>query len=193
MTAASERDPRVARTSAAVFAAGEALLVEHGVHGITVDEIARRTGIAKTTIYRHWPSKAELVMAIIARQAFQFPTADSGDAVADLKTCLRALSRAISEPRRRVALLGVLELGARDQFSDVAHRALLDTRSVALTDVFRRIVPSGRVRADHDVAQTLQMLVGPILLRALIFGHVVDDQDLDSLIERVLGPAGAQA
>ncbi|MDA0364957.1 MAG: TetR/AcrR family transcriptional regulator [Chloroflexi bacterium] len=181
----------MARTSAAVFAAGEALLVEHGVHGITVDDIARRTGIAKTTIYRHWPSKAELVMAIVARQAFQFPSPNTGDAIEDLRICLRALSRSLAEAPRRVALLGVMELAARDEQSVIAHRALLDSRSAILIEVFERGVTTGQLRPDQNVAQTLQLLVSPILMHPLLIGGVVDDDGIDSLIDRVLGPPPA--
>lgn len=110
MPAEPVEDRLVARTRAAVLAAGKELLVERGVQGIAVEDITRRTGIAKTTIYRHWPSKAELVLAIVAEQAFTFPGPDTGDVLEDLRLCLSAFSRSLAEPSNRVALLGVLEL-----------------------------------------------------------------------------------
>jgi AcrR family transcriptional regulator len=57
-------DPRVARTRAAVLNAGIDLLAERGYPGFTIDAIVARTGIAKTTIYRHWPSRDSLLTAV---------------------------------------------------------------------------------------------------------------------------------
>lgn len=185
---AAKEDPRVARTRAAVLAAGTELLVEQGVNGITVDEIVHRTGIAKTTIYRHWRSKSELVVEIVARQAFDFPSPDTGDALDDLRICLRALSAALAERTHRVALLGVLELSARDQDAAAAHGAFVATQASALTAVYGRAVETGRIPAERDAREVLESLVGPIVLRGLFLGEALADDEIDRLIERAAKP-----
>ncbi|MGE0230089.1 MAG: TetR/AcrR family transcriptional regulator [Dehalococcoidia bacterium] len=179
----------MARTRAAVLAAGSVLLAERGVHGITIEAIVERTGIAKTTIYRHWPSKPELVMEVLAQQAFEFPSGDGHDPVADLRACLSALSAALSEPPRRAALLGALELSARDPEMAYTHqRVLLDTRSAALRNAFLRAYADRHPNEQPETNVLLPMLVGPVLMRALVFGQRVEDRELDAMIECVFTP-----
>jgi AcrR family transcriptional regulator len=60
-------DPRVARTRAAVLGAAIDLLAERGYSGFSVEGVVERTGIAKTTLYRHWPTRDDLLAAAIAR------------------------------------------------------------------------------------------------------------------------------
>src|SRR6202034_3827583 len=59
-------DPRVARTRAAVLGAAIDLLAERGYSGFSVEGVVERTGIAKTTLYRHWPTRDDLLAAAIA-------------------------------------------------------------------------------------------------------------------------------
>jgi AcrR family transcriptional regulator len=60
-------DPRVARTRATVLGAAIDLLAERGYSGFSVEGVVERTGIAKTTLYRHWPKRDDLLAAAIAR------------------------------------------------------------------------------------------------------------------------------
>ena len=61
----ADRDPRVVRTREKVMSAAIDLLAESGYSGFSVDAIVRRSGVAKTTLYRHWPSRADLLVAVI--------------------------------------------------------------------------------------------------------------------------------
>src|SRR5436190_210015 len=89
-------DPRVARTKATVLDAAVATLAEHGVAGFTVEAIAARTGVAKTTIYRHWPTRADLLVAAIACFEDRVPTPDTGTVRGDLVLLLRTLAANLS-------------------------------------------------------------------------------------------------
>jgi AcrR family transcriptional regulator len=79
-------DPRVSRTRATVLTAGIDLLAERGYPGFSIDAIVARTGVAKTTIYRHWPSRGELLIAVIMQLDGDTPLPDSGSARTDLLT-----------------------------------------------------------------------------------------------------------
>lgn len=186
--ATSREDPRVARSCAAVLAAGDQLLEERGVRGITVDAVAERSGVAKTTIYRHWPSKADLIMEIIERQAFAFPTANTEDPLDDLKVALLALSRGLAEPKRRLALLGTLELAARDPDVATANIGFFRLRGDRIREILERGLESGRFNRDQDPRQSIQLFVGPILLYALMRHDAMDEKGIDRLIARVLYP-----
>src|SRR6202042_3535784 len=61
-TSGGKADKRVRRSKAAVLAQTYELLSEGGIGGVSIDEVSRRSGVSKTTIYRHWPSRAALLM-----------------------------------------------------------------------------------------------------------------------------------
>src|SRR4051812_3477399 len=58
-----ETDPRVTRSRARVLDAVASLLGEKGVRGVTVEEVMARSGVARATVYRHWPTRQALVLA----------------------------------------------------------------------------------------------------------------------------------
>src|ERR1022692_2974511 len=78
------RDPRVTRTRSAVLTAATGLLAERGYAGFSIDAIVQRTGIAKTTIYRHWPSRHGLLTAVITQLEDSGPLPDTGSVRQDL-------------------------------------------------------------------------------------------------------------
>jgi len=183
----SRQDPRVARSCAAVLAAGDEILEEQGVRGITVEAVAHRSGVAKTTIYRHWPTKSDLILEIVGRQAFEFDSEDTSDPLEDLKAALQALSQGLAEPKRRLVLLGVLEMAALDPSAAAAHDAFLGMRGSRLQQVFRRAMTSARIPQGDTTGLTLQLLAAPVVFQALIYGRVIDRKGIDALVERVLG------
>src|ERR1019366_2515587 len=60
-------DPRVVRTRTAVLEAAIDLLAERGYSGFSVEGVVEATGIAKTTLYRHWPTRDDLLAAVIGQ------------------------------------------------------------------------------------------------------------------------------
>ena len=65
LTNTLEQDPRLVRSRAKVLAAATELLIESGPRGITVDAVAERSGVAKSTLYRHWSSVQELLVDVM--------------------------------------------------------------------------------------------------------------------------------
>src|SRR5579871_5184723 len=73
-----EPDERVARSKRVVLAAAHELLTESGLSGVSVDEVSRRSGVAKTTIYRHWPSREALLLDACSQLGPHFDVPDAG-------------------------------------------------------------------------------------------------------------------
>lgn len=104
-----------------ILAVALAMLREQGYGSLTVDAVAERAGVAKTTVYRRWPSKGALVAAAIAPLAAE----QSGDVVAEAESLLRLLTpadgdvldvlRVILVPRRErlAAIVGEEEANRR--------------------------------------------------------------------------------
>src|SRR5450631_87981 len=77
-------DERVLRSRAAVLGVMAQLLFERGYGGVTVDEISRRSGVAKTTIYRHWPTRTDLLRDACSTLSTPLDTPDTGSFEADV-------------------------------------------------------------------------------------------------------------
>ncbi|MDO8105643.1 TetR/AcrR family transcriptional regulator [Isoptericola sp. b441] len=102
-------DPRVVRSRAAVLAAATQLLATDGVAGTTIEAVAARSGVAKTTIYRHWPDQRALVRDAFG-VALPMPAApDTGTLAGDLLALATGLARALADsPADADAILDAL-------------------------------------------------------------------------------------
>lgn len=79
------------------------LLDERGLHGFTVDEVARRSGVSKATIYKHWTSGFDIAVNAYGDSVTDaVPVADTGDVIHDLTSQIRRLAEFYASPRGRV-------------------------------------------------------------------------------------------
>src|SRR6478735_4196406 len=76
--------PRSEEARRKALAAATDLIVEKGVSNLTIEEVAHRSGVAKTTIYRHWPERASLVLDTVRSCFGEVPTPDTGSLRGDL-------------------------------------------------------------------------------------------------------------
>ena len=165
-TAASPRRgrPRSRAANRAILTATLELLVERGFEGLTIEDVAARAGVAKTTLYRRWPSKSALVVAALAeRQAEVAPLVDSGDARRDFL----AIVRAMQDPRARVFAerigLRLMTAAEADPALFAALREhLMRTRIGPATEMVRQAQARGELRADVDPWLMLELLAGAV-------------------------------
>ena len=170
-------DPRVTRTRHAVLAAAREVLLDEGWEGVTLGRVAERSGYARTTLYRHWPQRLDLLRDLIreeARLAHTTPTGDlRDDLVAELEAFRSAVTStglgrvmiAIGQQARDDAELADLNRSMRAEGARVLEAIVVD--AVAAGDL-----PRG-LRADAAVAQ----LVGPVLFRYLFEDHDALDHE----------------
>jgi len=172
------RGPKV---RAAVLAAAVDELSEHGYAAFTVDNVAQRTGVHKTTIYRRWSDRDALIADALADSvAAEIPIPDTGSIEGDLNALARSLVTWISNPSGR-AVLAVMLANAAGQPSPPAptRHAFRDRIRKALP-VVTRAVERGELPSGTDPAELIKTLVAPIYLRVLITGEAVDDQTADA-------------
>ena len=117
-TVESASSSRARHTRREILAAGVELLSEEGVRGITVEGVSRRTGIAKTTIYRYWPTREQLVIAVLDEVKFDLPTPNSGDTRRDIDVVLKELWSLVRQPSHRVAIASMIEALVDDSVRD---------------------------------------------------------------------------
>lgn len=189
-TVESASSSRARHTRREILAAGVALLSEEGVRGITVEGVSRRSGIAKTTIYRYWPTREQLVIAVIDEVKFDLPTPDSGDTRRDIAVVLKELWSLVRQPSHRVTIASMIEALVDDSVRDAFHVRFLIDSGRPVSDLLSRGVRTGEFDAGLDVEYAFRMLTGPVMAGAVILGAPVDDAFVDHLIEQVLGTEG---
>ncbi len=183
-------DPRVARTRHAVLTTAREVLLDEGWEGVTLGRVAERSGYARTTLYRHWPQRLDLLRDLIREEARLAHTTPMGDLRDDLVAELEAfrvavtstgLGRvmiAIGQQARDDAELADLNRSMRAEGARVLEAIVVD--AVAAGDL-----PRG-LRADAAVAQ----LVGPVLFRYLFEDHdALDREYVVSVVDWFLGAA----
>jgi TetR/AcrR family transcriptional regulator of autoinduction and epiphytic fitness len=180
-------DPRVARSHAAVMEAARSLLVELGPDGLTVDAVVARSGVAKSTVYRHWKTRDELVADVFADCMPSLdPAPDDLPAVDALRTMVRQIARSFADPGWQRLLPAMILL--KSQSDEMAHlnEELRDRQREVATAVLRRCVEDGVLDpvALDDPDRTGLLLVGPLLAAALTGDENIDDALVDEVVDR---------
>lgn len=164
--------PRSERAEKAIVDATLDLLVEEGgVAGVSIEAVAARAGVGKTTIYRRWPNKEELIIAALA--ALKAPLPEPGDG--PIRDDLIALASAFlveKTDRKRVDCYWSIT-GSAEKHPDLLDRftrEIVEPRRDHMRAVLRHGIETGELRADMDIELTMWLLMGPIVQRARAHG-----------------------
>ncbi len=179
-------DPRIQRTHAKVMAAVRDSLSEVGYDATTMEGIAARAGVGKATVYRHWPSKAELVIdAANHLRDFTVPRRPGpvGERLAGL---YEELSRYLNDSGWAACLPTMLDAASRDPDMDELYSAFITARRAPAADMVTAGVQSGELPEDTDVDATLDMMAGPIFYRRFIARRMLRPGDAAEIVRRVL-------
>jgi AcrR family transcriptional regulator len=183
--------PRDARADAAIMDAAVAVLADRGPAGFTVDEVASRAGCGKATVYRRWPSRAELLVETARRLGLEPPIVDNGSLRADLEEMLSTLAHKMRDTPAGRILPGIIaEASVEPGMRRILAKFIADRRDRP-REVMERGIARGELPADADVELILDLLGGTIMYRELIAREVVDRAYLDRLVDKVLGAFGA--
>jgi AcrR family transcriptional regulator len=176
--------PREQATEAAITAAARTVLAERGLPGMSMELVAARAGVAKSTLYRRWPSKVELAVHAVAVTFDTVDTGDKGSLAADMRSGIEEAARLLRDPSTGGAYAALLAESARDpEGVGAAVRASLSTRLHALVATsVERAVARGEIRPEMADADLLaDVVVGAVLHRSLATGEP-DAAFVDALI-----------
>lgn len=161
-------DPRIQRSRAKLLAAATELLVHDGIRAVTVDAVAERSGVAKSTLYRHWSSSRELLLDVLGANV---PEPEPIDLAVGFGAALRAWVErsavALHEPDWPRTLVALLELG--NHAPDVAEllRENFEVQLATLATILELGAAEGRLRSGLDARQVSYTLLGPLVLAAV--------------------------
>jgi AcrR family transcriptional regulator len=185
--------PRDERIDTEVVSAVLNALKEGGYRAVTIDGIARRAGRARTSLYRRWPSKCNLVAYAVVSEMGDNPAADTGSVRGDLEATVGTLLNAFAGPLGS-ALAGLVADMAQDAaLAATIRQEVLSARRKSMREALERARARGEVRAGLDVELVLDMLTGPFYFRTL-FGHAPVTRDMTRLVVdyilRLVAPEG---
>ncbi|MER7692113.1 TetR/AcrR family transcriptional regulator [Streptomyces sp. NPDC097610] len=173
-------NPRVQRTRARIMTIARELLPEVGPTGLSYALLAERAEVTRQTVYRHWPSRAALLLDLILEGPDFGDYPEPGSDVRAVATAwLRSLRSGTSDPATRTAVLAVTAHADHDSDSAQALSRLIQDRHAALNTLLE---PSG-VRISDD---EFTMLYGPVLARLLLDRGQVTDTFVNAVVTQWL-------
>lgn len=180
-------DPRVERTRAVVLEATAELLAEEGFGRITIDGVAERSGVARSTIYRNFPDRpALLVEAFRHLMDFDEPP-DTGHLVEDLRAFGRHMADGLNHGAWGRTVASLLESATHDDDMSEALDRFGNDRRRACRVVFERAVDRGEIRPDAPIDDAQIRFVAP-----LFFLHLFKSQPLDDAFVHRMARAAAR-
>src|SRR5271155_5567228 len=143
-------DERVRRSRTTVLGATAQLLFERGFGGATVDEISRRSGIAKTTIYRHWPTRTDLLRDACSTLSTPLDTPDTGSFEADVTALMTNLAHILRSAEWTSVLPSIIDAAERDPDIADMYSKLQQGYSAPFDILIQRALRRGELPADTD-------------------------------------------
>jgi TetR/AcrR family transcriptional regulator of autoinduction and epiphytic fitness len=188
---ANPDDPRVVRSRAAVLDAALELLCEGGYAAVTIDGVARRSGVARTTIYRHWSSLAALVIDAVVSSHPGGPPERLGDPRQDFRRHLGSLAEKLTTTPFGPALAATLHAArCNDEVARLQNELVSGRRTSGLA-ILRDAQADGLIDPGLDPEVLLDQATGAVFFRYLISHQPLDDAYLDQLVESAFRAAAS--
>lgn len=178
--------PRLKHIDEAVLQACAETLDRDGYRALAIEEVARRAGVSKSAVYRRWPNRRHLALAVLEERLGRIVAPDSGCTLCDLHECLVLFSRAferlgagtlaqlIAEGSEDTSLHEHLTSVVLDPPRRAVHRTLFEAR--------RR----GDLREDVDLPLTVDALSSLVFFRLLLGDDPMADEELATVVTSVL-------
>ncbi|MER6557976.1 TetR/AcrR family transcriptional regulator [Streptomyces sp. NPDC001027] len=176
--------PRSAAADAAILAATRAALVELGWSRLTLGDVATRAGVAKTTLYRRWAGKNELVVDAVAELFDALELPDRGSLAADIEGVVLQFAAILAQPEAKNGLMAVVAESTRDD-------ALRERIRASIVEPQKGLVLEGRARAQArgelptesdpaEAARTVDLIfdvvAGAVVHRTLVSAEPADEE-----------------
>jgi AcrR family transcriptional regulator len=178
---------RSARVRAAAIAATLAELAESGYASLSLESVAQRAGVHKTTLYRRWGSREDLVLeAILDQVGTHVAVVDTGVFRDELLELARTAARNATMPEVAAMARAVVAQSPYDPRLAEASRRFWAERLTIDGAIVERAIERGELPADTDPRLVIESVLGPIHLRLLLTGKPVDDAFLEHIVAVVV-------
>lgn len=179
-------DPRVVRSRAAVMEAATELLLVEGLNAVTVDAVLARSGVARSTLYRHWAGRTELLVDVFRDLVPEVGAVPAPGPFRDrLVTAALDAARELRASGAAPTIVNLLHAAHFDRdLSRFCERFTSDKRAPVLR-VVADARAAGQLRDDVSDDDAVSLLMGPLFMRVVMTGEPVDDPWVRAHAERV--------
>lgn len=186
----SRLDPRAERSRKAALAAAQELLLESGWSTVTHASVAARSGVGRTTLYRHWPESSLLVQELLA-DIFNVDHPDrTGELRADLTRELEAFVAVLLNPKADRALRVIIDQAPLDPGYAQVLASCSRKGSEALLEILDDAKKEKTVSESLSVDVALDLLLGPLVFRSLVSGLPFGESYVPDLVDNFLETYG---
>ncbi|MEU6984986.1 TetR/AcrR family transcriptional regulator [Streptomyces sp. NPDC046324] len=193
--------PRSVEADAAILEATRAALVELGWSKLTMGDVAGRAGVAKTTLYRRWASKNELVVDAVAVLFDELELPDLGSLQADIEHVVLQFAALLQRPETKTALMAVVAESTRDEpLRERIRTSIVDRQKRLVLEGRQRAQERGELPSDRDPTSVdstddliFDVIAGAVVHRALVSAEPVDEAWVQRFTALLIGGLGAAA
>lgn len=175
-------DPRIERTHQVVLAAAVELLADQGFERVTIDGLAERSGVARSTIYRNWPDRAQLLAEAFAAMCPVHGAVDLGSLEADLRAVGTGLAQGLAREGWGLALPSLIAAADHDPDLRTAYVTFTGGRRAALRETLARAQERGEVGRHVDLDQAATRFAAPFFYARLISREPLDDAFVEAQV-----------
>lgn len=179
---------RSARVMEAVLEAAALELGRVGFGALRIEDVATRSGVNKTTIYRRWPTKLDLIAAVIENEKNPPTDFDTGTLEGDVRASLLELRTRLYAGRQRGVVQVLLGERGHPEVTELVKKAR-ERHAAVRRRLFERAITRGELSPDLDPSQLVELITAPIVSRILNVGLEVDDAFIELLIKVVCAGA----
>jgi AcrR family transcriptional regulator len=183
--------PRSREAHKAVLEATLRLMATTSFSNLTLEAIAAESKVAKTTIYRWWPGKDELVTEALQVSLLEIEEPDTGSLRGDLSALLMQTGGIVGKSGLHLARL-MAELAENPPMFRATRDSMIEPRRAVQRAVLQRAIDRGEIRADVDVDLAIELVIGAIQYRALYLGATPAKEDVERLVELAINGLGAE-
>jgi AcrR family transcriptional regulator len=176
------------KTDQAILEATRELLIEQGVHRLTMEGVAARAGVAKTTIYRRYRSKHELALAVLVDMVEQVVAVeDAGDTRTELIAFVNGAVRVLGSTLMGRVMQGLVsDLATDPELAGAFRERIVGARLTETRRLVERGVERGDLKPGADYELVHDLLFGPIYYRLLLSGAPLDKGLAERIVDAVL-------
>lgn len=170
-----------------ILEAASGLLNEIGFSNLTIEGIAAKAGVGKTTIYRHWPNKASLVMdAFLAETAPQFPYPDTGSAITDIREQMKLVVKVLNSSHGNTVATLIGGSQTDPELAEAFRTHFLALRRAESKAVLKKGIEHNEIPSTIDLDMLLDTLYAPLYFRLLIKHAPLTETFVDQIVDLVV-------
>ena len=167
------------------------IVATDGVAGVTADAVVRRSGVAKTTLYRHFGSTDGLVFAAVADSVTAQPPPDTGTLRGDLEVIHRRYLHVASSRQNRELFAWMVAKSIESTENRERFRLARVQPRGPTTLALQRAIARGEISADIDVGMAMHLIQGPLISQRIVDNSEVSESDLARMLDMTLRALGA--